>query len=333
MVRYFTVVADHGHFGRAAEALYLTQPSLSRYVRRLERQLDARLLDRTPQGVRLTDAGRAFLEQSVELLGSAERAVAATRDATSPCRITIGHSTNLVVTPAVREFRDRYPGVEVRTLHLDWNEPRQALLERRVDVVIARLPFATDQLDVTALHDEPRVLLVAADHRLASHGSVQLADFADESQPRFPDPEFDAYWRMDPRPDGTSAPDGPAVETIEDNNERVAGGQVVSVAPAGVHATSRRPDLVEIPIRDVGPARWCSPHAGATRTHSSPPSAGQLARASAHRRRAGPGWSRHRHAGSPAHFDSIVPGGSGMSSSAAVASVHARSPGWSALCR
>ena len=57
LVRYFTVVAEHQHFGRAAEALHVAQPSLSRQIRHLEQQLGARLLDRTPQGSRLTEAG------------------------------------------------------------------------------------------------------------------------------------------------------------------------------------------------------------------------------------------------------------------------------------
>lgn len=261
-VRYFTAVAEHGHFGHAATALHLTQPSLSRYVRQLERQLGARLLARTPRGVRLTDAGRTFLEQAIALLDAAARTVASTRAAASPSRITVGYSTNLVITPAVREFRSRYPDAEVQTLHLDWDEPRRALLEHRVDAVIARLPFPIDRLDVVVLYEEPRVLLVAADHRLAGRPTVELADFADEPLPKFPAPDWNAFWRIDPRPDGSPAPDGPAIDSIEDYNERIAGGEAVGVAPAGVtelrHAlwtTSRRPDLVEIPIRNLDPSQ------------------------------------------------------------------------------
>ncbi|HXO23759.1 MAG TPA: LysR family transcriptional regulator, partial [Streptosporangiaceae bacterium] len=55
LVRYFTMVAEHRHFGRAAAALHLAQPSLSRQIQRLEQQLGARLLDRTPQGSQLTE--------------------------------------------------------------------------------------------------------------------------------------------------------------------------------------------------------------------------------------------------------------------------------------
>ena len=78
LVRYFTVVAEHRHFGRAAAELRIAQPSLSRQVRSLEQQLGARLLDRTPQGTRLTEAGEVFLPRAKALLRSAAQAAAAT---------------------------------------------------------------------------------------------------------------------------------------------------------------------------------------------------------------------------------------------------------------
>src|ERR1700759_3290339 len=81
LVGYFVVVAEHRHFGRAASALRVGQPSVSRQVRRLEQQLGARLLDRTPQGTRLTDAGEVFLPRAKALLRSAMEARAQARAA------------------------------------------------------------------------------------------------------------------------------------------------------------------------------------------------------------------------------------------------------------
>ena len=253
LVRYFTVVAEHRHFGRAAGALHITQPSLSRQIRHLEQQLGARLLDRTPQGSRLTEAGQVFLPRAKALLRSAAETAARTRAAAEPSRITIGYTTKLIVTPAVRELRRRYPHAEVHTLHLAWNEPRTALLEHRVDVAVARFPFPTDQLHVTVLYDEPRVLLVPLDHRLAGKETVTLDDIADEPVPRLPDPAWNAYWRIDPRPDGSPAPDGPLVEAVEDKLELIAAGQAVAIVPAGVGTSSLRPDLTTVPLDDVEP--------------------------------------------------------------------------------
>jgi DNA-binding transcriptional LysR family regulator len=254
LVRYFTVVAEHRHFGRAAAALHVTQPSLSRQIRGLEQQLGARLLDRTPQGSRLTEAGEVFLPRARALLRSAAQAAAATRAAARPGRVTIGYTTGIIVTPAVRDLRRRHPDADVQVMHLDWNEPRAALLDHRVDAAVARLPFPVDQLHVTVLYDEPRVLLVPLDHRLVGTESVTLDDIADEPLPRLPDPAWNAFSRIDPRPDGSPAPDGPQVDALEDKLELIAAGQAVAIVAAGLRADRLRPDLTTVPLHGVEPS-------------------------------------------------------------------------------
>ena len=160
LVGYFVAVADHQHFGRAATQLRVAQPSLSRQIRRLEQQLGARLFDRTPQRTQLTEAGEVFLPLAKALLRSAAQAAAQARGAAQPSRIVIGYTTSLIITPAVRALRREHPDADVQALHLDWNQQRDALLDHRVDAVVARLPFSTDQLHVTILYDEPRVVIV-----------------------------------------------------------------------------------------------------------------------------------------------------------------------------
>ncbi|MEU2875207.1 LysR substrate-binding domain-containing protein [Streptomyces sp. NPDC007070] len=254
LVRYFTAVAEHRHFGRAAEALHITQPSLSRQIRRLEQLLGARLLDRTPQGARLTEAGEVFLPRAKALLRAAAQAATLTRAAARPDRITIGYTAGLIVTPAVRRLRSRHPDAEVQTLHLRYDDARTALLDHRVDAVVTRLPLAADRLNVTVLYDEPRVLVVPLDHRLAGKESVTLDDIADEPLPRIrrSDPAWSAYWRIDPRPDGRPAPDGPLVDAVEDKFEVIAAGEAVAIT-AGVHGHGFRPDLTTVPLDGVEP--------------------------------------------------------------------------------
>jgi DNA-binding transcriptional LysR family regulator len=254
LVRYFTVVAARRHFGRAAADLLIAQPSLSRQVRRLEQQLGARLFDRSPQGTRLTDAGEAFLPQARALLKAAAKAAAQTRAAAQPSRVTVGYTPGIIVTPAVRQLRHSHPDADIQTLHLEWNEARVALLDHRVDAVVTRLPLSTGGLRVTILYDEPRLLLVPRDHRLAGKESVTLDDIAGEPIPRMADPAWNAYWRIDPRPDGRPAPDGPLVAALEDKNELIAAGQAVAIVPAGVYAGQVRPDLTTVPLRDVAPS-------------------------------------------------------------------------------
>ncbi|MEU6720460.1 LysR family transcriptional regulator [Nonomuraea sp. NPDC046802] len=255
LVRYFTVVAEHRHFGRAAEALHITQPSLSRQIRSLERQLGARLLDRTPHGTRLTEAGEIFLPRARALLRSSAQAAAAIRAAAHPSRITVGHTLNVPVLPAVRDLRHRHPDADVRVVELAWNEPRTALLEGRVDVAVCRLPLRDRGLRVTNLYQEPRVLLIARDHRLAGKEQVTLDDISDEPLPRLPDATWNAYWRIDPRPDGTPAPDGPRIEAPEEKFELIAAGQAVAIVSAGLRAETLHPDVICIPLEGVEPSQ------------------------------------------------------------------------------
>jgi DNA-binding transcriptional LysR family regulator len=249
------VVAGQLSFGRAAALLHITQPSLSRQIRSLERQIGTRLLDRDRQGTRLTPAGAAFLPHATELLAFAARAAAHARAAAVPSRFTVGHTRGLIITPAVRELRLRDPDVEVHTLHLELDDVRPALFGHRVDAVVTRMPFTTDGLRVTMLYDEARVLLVAKDHRLAGKASVTLDDIADEPIPHVANPVWDAFWRVDPRPGGTPAPAGPVVDSLEDQYELVASGQVVAIAPAGLRADGTRPDLVTIPLSGLEPCQ------------------------------------------------------------------------------
>lgn len=256
LVWCFVVVAEHRHFGRAAEILHTTQPSLSRQLRRLEDQLGARLVDRGPRGSQLTEAGEVFLPLAKKLLRSAEQAMLRTRSAGQPSRITIGYTAGLIVTPAVRELRHRHPDADVRTLHVGWIDGRNALLENRVDALITRLPIPTEGLRVSILYDEPRALLVPIDHRLVGKESVTLDDIANEPMPTLKDapPEWLAFWRAEPRPDGQRVPDGPVLDAIEDKFEHIASGESVAITPASIGDTGLRPDLAIIPLEGVEPS-------------------------------------------------------------------------------
>jgi DNA-binding transcriptional LysR family regulator len=99
-----------------------------------------------------------------------------------------------------------------------------------------------------------RLLLVPVDHRLAGKESVTLDDIVGEPIPRLPDPVWNAYWHIDPRPDGSPAPDGPLVGAYEDKTELIAAGQAVAIIPGGIPAGSLRPDLTTIPLDGVEPS-------------------------------------------------------------------------------
>jgi DNA-binding transcriptional LysR family regulator len=220
----------------------------------LEQLLGARLLDRTPQGSTLTAAGEVFLPRARTLLRSAGQTVAATRAAAEPSRLLVGYTRGLIVTPAVRALRRRHPDADVKAVCVEFGEAAPALLEHRVDAMVTRLPVPTAGLRVTVLREETRMLLLPVGHPLAGKESLGLDDIAGEPLLRVPDPEWNAYWLMDPRPDGSPVPGGPLAESYEDKFELVAGGEAVAIVPAARDGGLPRPDLTVVPLRDVPPS-------------------------------------------------------------------------------
>lgn len=255
VVRYFVTLAEHRTFADAAAVLGITQPALSRQMRRFEQELGVELLARTPHGTSLTPAGESFLPEARTLLAAARRAGASLGALLRPDRITIGWTTTVIVTPAVRELRLRRPSAQVETVHLPWNAARTAVLERDVDAVVTRLPLADADLHLTPLYEELRVLLVGEDHRLAGRPSVSVLELAADPMPRVEDEAWNAFWRIDPRPDGSPAPDGPPVRTLEDKLELVASGAAVAVIAATEYDNTVRPDVVAVPLTDAEPSQ------------------------------------------------------------------------------
>ncbi|MEU3731259.1 LysR family transcriptional regulator [Streptomyces sp. NPDC033538] len=251
LVRYFTVVAAHQHFGRAAADLHVAQPALSRQIQRLEKYLGTRLLDRTPQGARLTPAGQTFLPRGQALLRSARQAELAVRDQAGGERITIGYVEDLVITAAVRELRRRCPDAEIATRHLSCRDVG-ALADKRVDALIGRAPLPFDSVDdvfITPLYEEPRMLVVRRGHPLAGRASVTVEELAGEEVA--PCAFETADWTSS-RLLGAGLP---PIESYEDKLELVANGEAIAVLPVGDRRSSLRPDLVTVPVEGAPPSQ------------------------------------------------------------------------------
>ena len=118
-LRYFVAVAEEGHITRAAERLGIQQPPLSKQIRLLEEEIDARLFRRTPRGVVLTDVGAAFFDDAQAILADVDRAVArARRTARGEAgRIIVGLTSSATFHPfiqrVVRQFRGAAPDVSL----------------------------------------------------------------------------------------------------------------------------------------------------------------------------------------------------------------------------
>lgn len=178
-------MAELGHFSRAATALHLSQPALSHRIATLERELTVRLFDRGRQGVRLTDAGRAFLEPARAAVGRGQQAAEAARRAEMGeiGRLRLGFTVIASYTAlpqAVQEFRSAFPGVTVDLTEVNSPSVESALEHGEIDLGVLHPPLENPHLSLRPLADEQLVLAVPVRHRLAGRKRIRFADLAGE---------------------------------------------------------------------------------------------------------------------------------------------------------
>jgi DNA-binding transcriptional LysR family regulator len=185
-LRYFVTVAREGTFTRAAERLYITQPSLSEQIRKLETELGSPLFQRLGRKLALTSAGDALLPHAQRIMAEVEQARTRIQEVRGlrRGRLAIG----VLPSPAARllptflaDFRRRHPGVEVVLREENASADFEQMVHDGVlDLAIIRLPKRRPDLEETFLVREPMVLVVPHGHRLAERRSVELVELAGE---------------------------------------------------------------------------------------------------------------------------------------------------------
>jgi len=166
-LRQVIALAEHGSFVRAAAALHISQPALSRSIQNIERQFGSELFERTSQGTVPTDLGRLYLERARDLLRMADdfEREAVHRGAMQAGRVAAGggpYPSEAVLARAAARFAAQFPGVSLRVRSGDWDELLQRLRSRELDFFVA---------ETSTLHRE-------ADLELAPLGATHALYFA-----------------------------------------------------------------------------------------------------------------------------------------------------------
>ena len=236
-LRYFAAVAEHRHFGRAAEQLYIAQPVLSRQIRALEREVGCALLIRTTRSVQLTPAGEQLHEEARAVFATVDTAVRRVHEVDRGVeRLVVGFAPGLQVSKAVRAFTATHPEVEIELLRLHWWEQDAPLRDGRAHVGYLRRPFDDTGLRAVPIGSEPKVACLPATHPLARRRAVTLADLDGE-------PVLEAHARR--------------ATSVEERFELIAAGRGISIVPRSVARSYSRPDLVYRPVTDAAPVETC----------------------------------------------------------------------------
>ncbi|MFW0782934.1 LysR substrate-binding domain-containing protein [Gordonia sp. CPCC 206044] len=254
-LRYFRVLAEELHFGRAAARLHISQPPLTTHIKDLEREMGVQLFDRTTRRVGLTAAGEVFAGRVVDLLADLDDAIDEARDhaAGRRGRVRVGFvssASGTVLPPALRLFREIHPAVRVQLSPLTTREQLDALSAGDLDIGLVRSGGAESGLVVEPLLVEPMVAVLPIEHALARRGEVDIVDLVGERLILFPRDLMPAYvaqiWSMFA---GVGAEPVVVQEAI--HHETVVGlvsaGVGISVLPGSV-SRFRPVDVVVRPI-------------------------------------------------------------------------------------
>ena len=184
-LQYLVALADHRHFGRAAAACFVSQPTLSTQVRKLEEELGVPLFERAPRKVMLTPAGRDMVERARRILAEVEQMKESARRTRDPEAGTVRLGMFPTLGPyllphVVPTLRERFPRLELLLVEEKTPVLLDRLHEGRLDAALLALPMHDESLHVEFLFEEPFLLAVPTGHRLSGTRSLAMADLADE---------------------------------------------------------------------------------------------------------------------------------------------------------
>jgi LysR family hydrogen peroxide-inducible transcriptional activator len=185
-LRYLVAIADTRHFGRAAERCFVSQPTLSTQLKKLEDYLGVQLIERQPKRVALTAAGEEIVARARRILEASDEVVTLARAHRDPLagalRIAVLPTIGPYLLPRVaRDIRKALPRLDLRL----YEYPTAAMLAKlragEIDLGILALPVDLDGLEARELYDENFMVAVPASHALAKRPTIRVQDLSGET--------------------------------------------------------------------------------------------------------------------------------------------------------
>jgi DNA-binding transcriptional LysR family regulator len=199
-LRYFLAVGEEQHYGRASRRLRVAQPALSRQIQDLEEEVGFKLFDRLPRGVKLSAAGKIFLDDARRILQevseAAARAARVARGQSGTLRIGFAENASWrgVVPDSFRRFREQQPDAELQLQPAASFEQLEAIRSGRLDAGFLNfMPKADPELDQLLVATHHVELTVPKRHPLTKLTKLRLRDLTDAPFvwfPRYPNPAF-----------------------------------------------------------------------------------------------------------------------------------------------
>jgi LysR family hydrogen peroxide-inducible transcriptional activator len=184
-LRYLAAVAEHRHFGRAAEACNVSQPTLSSQLRKLEDELGVTLIERTNKRVDMTPVGSQILIHAQRALAESAQMEAVARAArdplVGPLRLGVIPTLAPYLMPLIlKPLRDNYPGLTIEL----WEDQTRSLIDglrnHRLDAALLATPADAPEITEIALFDEPLLAALPLNHKLTAARAVTEKSIADE---------------------------------------------------------------------------------------------------------------------------------------------------------
>jgi len=263
-LRYLVALADHKHFGRAATASFVSQPTLSTQIRKLEDELGVALVERAPRRVMLTPVGREIAERARKVIADVAQMGEIARRSRDPeaGTVRLGLFPTLApyllphVLPAVRA---RFPRLELLLVEEKTDAILARLRDGRLDAGILALPVHDEQLHIEPLFEEPFVLAVPRPHRLSTRDTpLALAELDHEHLLLLEEGHCLRDQALDVcRLAGADERDGFRATSLETLRQMVAAGVGITLLPmlAVQPPVPPSPDIRLLPFRGKPPSR------------------------------------------------------------------------------